>query len=123
MNRRERIIELATQIPAVRERLRAMEAEMDSLLPEDEPATTTPAAPTSFDVTIFTPLTERVIRFLEANKGGRYGADDIAKGVALTSDKMTSLRSTLVRLVDEDRIERAEPGVYRAKQKQQHAAA
>jgi hypothetical protein len=120
MNRRERIIELAREIDTMRGKLHAMEAEMDSLLPKDEPSA--PATKYVIDTSAFVPLTERVIGFLETNRGRKYGANGIAQGIELTSDKMTSLRSTLVRLVDEKRIERAEPGVYCARQ-EQHAAA
>ena len=44
MNRRERIIELATQIAQARQSLRAMETEMDRLLATEEAARATPTA-------------------------------------------------------------------------------
>jgi len=122
MSRRERIIELAREIDATREKLHAMEAEMDSLLPKDEPSA--PAGGKIFlDTNLVIPLTERVIKFLELSKGRAFGAVGVAQGIQLPTDKMTSLRSTLVRLVDEKRIERPAPGLYRAKQEQQHVAA
>lgn len=125
--RRERIIELATQIAGARERVRVMEAEMDRLLPSEQGAA--PLTPTAKPVPAFTtdssggPLTERLIKFLKLNRGRTFSAGQIATGIELASDKMNSLRSTLVRLVDEDRIERPKPGLYCAKSEQHNAAA
>ena len=125
MNRRERIIELATQIAQARQSLRAMETEMDSLLPTEEAASATPTAKPvySSNPDNNAPLTERVIQYLALNRGRAFNAGDIATGVGLDREKITSLRSTLVRLVEEKRIERSKPGLYRAIQEQHHAAA
>jgi hypothetical protein len=115
MNKRERIIELATQIAEARQRLRAMEAEMDSLLPTEELSTNTVShIKIEKGVPIPLALTERVIKFLEQHRERVFSATGIATGIELPADKITSLRSTLVRLVQERRIERPTPGTYRA---------
>jgi len=124
MSRRERIIELAREIDATRGKLHAMEAEMDSLLPTEEPSARA-VSPIKIETHVPMPqtLTERVIGFLEQNRAHAFGASEVASGIQLSADRITSLRSTLVRLVEEERIERAAPGAYRAKQEQHHAAA
>jgi hypothetical protein len=124
MSRRERIIELAREIDATRGKLHAMEAEMDSLLPTEEPAAREVSAiRIETGVPMPQTLTERVIGFLEQNPRNAFTAAGVASGIQLSDDRITSLRSTLVRLVKEERIDRPSPGAYRAKQVQHHAAA
>jgi hypothetical protein len=125
MNRRERIIELGAEIAAARAKLHVMEAELDGLLPPEEQSGQGAITPYKIeeDVPLPLTLTERVIKFLEQQRGRAFGASAIATGIGLSLDKMTSLRSTLVRLVQEERIARPSPGSYRAKQEQQHVAA
>jgi hypothetical protein len=118
MNKRERIIELGAEISATRAKLAAMEAEMDSLLPSEQStsarsATVVPAGQFSEGT-----LTDRVIRFLNFFDAEAFTAANIATALQLPRDKMNSLRSTLVRLVEEEKIDRPEPGKYRARREQ-----
>ena len=121
MSRRERIIELAREIDATRGKLRAMEAEIDSLLPSEQPAAV--AVATTVTATAEVSLTDRVIGFLLDNRPRSFSAAELAAALHLPADRMNSLRSTLVRLVDEQRIARPEPGRYSTRLVTQHAAA
>jgi len=123
MNRREEIIELAADIKATRIKLAAMEAKMDSLLPNEESVVIPNVAMiTAANAFSAGPLTDRVIRYLNVFSPEAFSAANIAMALQLPSDKMSSLRSTLVRLVDENRINRPEPGKYQSRQAQDAAA-
>jgi hypothetical protein len=119
MNRRERIIELATEIATMRDKLRAMEVEMDGLIgSEQSTGQATSTAPYQIEKGVSLPktVTERVVEWLESNKQKSWGVWDIATGIDLPEEKINSLRSTVIRLVDGKRLEKVSPGLYRAKQ-------
>jgi|SRR5277367_5745520 len=121
MNKRERIIELGADISSTRTKLASMEAEMDSLL-TSEPATVAFVNLAATNAFADGTLTDRVIRFLTTFGTDSFTAVNVATALQLPADRMSSLRSTLVRLVEEKRIDRPEPGKYRARQEENAAA-
>ncbi len=125
---RERVIELATLIAAEREKLRKLEAEMDTLLAPEPVAVAAavrvqPTYPIESSVPMPVPLTERVIDLLRKNADRAWGVNDVAKQLAVPTNKMNTLRATLFRLVEERRIDKAGPGMFKTKQGQHVAAA
>src|ERR1700676_1884357 len=118
--KRERVIVLATLIATERDRLRKLDPEMDALLQQEHgvtavPVKATPAYVVEDDVPMPPNFTERVLDFLEKNAGRGWGANDIAKQLGITRDRMPTLRSTLFRLFGDKRIGKPSPGIFRAK--------
>lgn len=126
MNKRERIITLATEIAAMREKLRILEGEMDTLIGGGGGEMVSPVSTAQYTIQKGVPVPKsmaaQIVEFLESNKQKAYGVWDIATGIGLPEEKINSLRSTIIRLIDAERIEKMSPGLYRAKQGQQHAA-
>jgi hypothetical protein len=129
MDKRERIITLATEISAMRDKLRILEAEMDTLIGGGGGGgeMVSPVSTAQYTIQKGVPLPKsmaaQVVEFLESNKQKACGVWDIATGIGLPQDKINSLRSTIIRLIDAERIEKVSPGLYRANQEKQHTAA
>ncbi|MCC6556538.1 MAG: hypothetical protein IT372_26565 [Polyangiaceae bacterium] len=112
MSRRERIIQLGaeiqadrTSLAALRERMRAKEAELDRLLKEggedevDDQSTTVTAGSMASDI----------VTMLDADPAAEFEAEDIATRL---DKKITSVRSTLARLAKNGSIRKVTHGRY-----------
>jgi hypothetical protein len=122
MDLRERVIELSARITALRceigelekkrAELEAMEKELDSVLiqPTQVPVNLF-GAPISANGT--GSITGRITKMLKESPEDEFTAGDIHQ--VLGDVKLPSLRSALARLADEETIERAGRGTYRAK--------
>ncbi len=114
--RRERVIELAFRIKAIREELPQLEAELDALLRgENVPLRNVtvrlrpPAKANMNGGSVVTPI----MQFLTDHPGKAFNAAAIRKATDIAH--MPSLRSALLRLTQQKKIERAGRGKYRAK--------
>ena len=104
MVNREHIIELATRIAELRRELHELENEMDTLLGE--------AKSRAYNEPYGKGLTARVLDFFSNNKASAWSPHEMMGPIGLSKDKINSLRTTLIRLVAEKKIEKAGPGKY-----------
>jgi len=109
--RSERIVQLATEIGAVRERLRQMEAELDSLLPEDNDSLARGAVVSSGNGMHPGSMASRVVELLAGSEHA-FDAPTIAQQLGIKN--VNSLRGTLRRLVDSKKIDKRGRGKFRA---------
>jgi hypothetical protein len=123
--RSEQLIELGAAIAATREKLRIMEGQWKALLSHDQPAASVKEQPKYLieEMSPPVPLTERVIELLGKNATHAWSASEVAKELGVPANKMNTMRSTLFRLVEEKRIDKAGPGMFNTKQGQHVAAA
>jgi len=112
--KREQIIELAHRIAAIREQqglLPRLEAELDTLLGGANGAQRRSGAETATEATgtVVTPI----LGFLAENPGRSFDAKVIAGKIG--ADNLSSVRSALIRLQSQGRIQRKRRGEYAAK--------
>ena len=96
MEKRERVIKLAKEIEALRANLKRAEADLDSII-----GTSETASPNNKG-TVVGSLPTQIINFLRENPGQAFNAAGIAEALGYTN--MPTLRSTLTRLVNKERI-------------------
>lgn len=110
--RRERIIELAARIQKMREELPGLEQELDGLLragngTEGGVTATTGGNPPGTGQAVVPLITQ----FLASRPGQTFSAPTIAKGIGPV--KMPSVRSALMRMTKDGRIDRVGRGKFR----------
>jgi hypothetical protein len=114
MDRRERIIEISNVILGLRNQLRIVEAELDSLIGETHQSSLLRhdlKIPKMDDV----PIADRIIRALERGFPEMdFDAKEMLYHLELPEDRLPTVRSTLHRLAAENRIARAAAGRFAA---------
>lgn len=110
--RRDKIIKLAMEIGATRERLRRMEEELVQLVPDEDAAPASPAISDNGGDDSAS-IASRVVQLFGVHQGQQFGASVVAKKLGLKNPN--SLRGTLHRLAKEGRIDRVDRGKYRAR--------
>jgi len=123
MDRRERIIELSQLIFGLRNQLRILESELDTLIG------TPPIVPTILrspqgevlgpSAHLEEPVAERIIRALELQRDKDFDARGMLQELGLPEDRFPTVRSTLHRLVNEGRIARPTAGRFAALRRNQ----
>ena len=124
MGRRERALELAMRINALRQELTRAEAEFNRLLPDDETTQPLPLPPVAEPHVNGTAgsLTDRMIAHLDRNARRDFTAGDIVTALSLAEGRINTVRTTLDRLYKAGRIRRPTTGRYAALERLQAGA-
>jgi hypothetical protein len=117
MKKRERIIQLVTEINTLRGRTEALEKELDSLLPpDDEHEDVCTESTGKSSGLVAGSMASRIVELLNSHPDRSFDALTIAKELGIAN--LNSLRGTLLRVAESERIRKVRRGTYKAGREQ-----
>jgi hypothetical protein len=129
MNAREHALKVMQRIIALKAELRALENELDQILPKKEdtssrtqhrsPAEPSPASPVESPETVAgsngtANLLDRILGLLSANPTASFSADQVCNRLNIEPELKHSVRSTLWNLCQKGRIQKIRRGEFGA---------